>query len=75
MTLHINRPSSTRFQARVRGAGQRKYKLVGKPTREMRTAILRMSKEFAGSSLWKRGDVIIFADYYDPQICCELKRT
>lgn len=73
-SVYINRPSSTRFVARVRAMGHRKYKCIGKPTVSHAVAIRRMAKEFSSSNRWKRGDVLIIADYYDPQQLCELVR-
>jgi hypothetical protein len=70
--LHINRPSSTRFVARVRMRGYRKYQLVGKPTKSKATAIRRMAAEFA-KGFYHRADVICTADYYDPHQVCELR--
>lgn len=72
--LHIHRPLSTRFQARVRGPGRRKYTLIGKPTKSIEVAIMRMAREFATDRYWKRGDVLMTADYYDPSQCCEITR-
>lgn len=72
--IHINRPSSTRFQARVRLRGRRRYKLVGKPTKSLRVALIRMAKEFAAWSMYKRGDVLVTADYYESSQVAEICR-
>ena len=72
--VHINRPSSTRFIARVRWPGCRKYTLLGKPTKSYPAAVARMAKAFASGS-YKRGDVLVVADWYEPQQMCELVRT
>lgn len=72
-TLHINQPSSTRFQARVRFPGHRKYILIGNPTKSYERAVMRMARAFA-TRQYKRGDVLITADYYDPSVVCEIIR-
>lgn len=74
MHIHINRPSSTRFQAAVRLGGHRNWIMVGKPTKSAATAILRMARKFSSWSMYKRGAVIMTADYYDPTITVEMKR-
>ncbi|TAL38890.1 MAG: hypothetical protein EPN97_03335 [Alphaproteobacteria bacterium] len=74
MIIHINRPSSTRFIARVRSVGCRKYKLLGKPTKSYEAAVVRMARTFAKFHHYKRGDVLIVADYYEPQQLVEIKR-
>lgn len=71
--VHINRPSSTRFQARVRLPGRRKYRLVGTPTKESHKALLTMTREFSRGR-YKRGDVLIIADYYEPVVLAEIVR-
>ena len=65
--LHINRPSSTRFLARVRYPGCRRYMIVGKPTKSLAAATVRMARKFAEGK-YKRGDVIMTADWYDPEV-------
>lgn len=72
-TIHINRPSSIRFQARVRYRGQWRWVLVGKSTRRKDRAIVAMAKKFA-SGHYKRGEVLMAADYYDPIVVCEMVR-
>ena len=74
MSIHINRPSSTRFQARVRWPGHRKYILIGNPTRSKEIALVRLAREFARGN-YKRGDVLVTADYYDPMAICEIKKV
>ncbi|MPZ58463.1 MAG: hypothetical protein GEU91_18615 [Rhizobiales bacterium] len=68
---YIHRPSSTRFQARVRYAGYRRSILVGKPTTSLSIAIMRMAREFSSGN-YKRGDVLATADYYDPMMLVEM---
>ena len=74
MAIHINRPSSTVYQARVRREGAHKYKLVGPRTPNYRRALLAMAREFA-TGQYKRGDVLMGADYYDPTLICEIVRA
>ncbi len=62
---------NTRYQARARWAGYRRYQLIGKPTRSYRVAVMRMAKAFATRE-YKRADVVFWADYYDPEMLCEL---
>ena len=64
---------NTHFMARVRWPGYRKYQLVGKPTRSKRVALRRLADAFA-TGKYQRGDVIMTADYYDPEVICELVR-
>lgn len=73
MSLHINRPSSTRYVARVRPPGHKRYECIGRPTRSLKAAIKRMAGAFAEGS-YKRGDVILTADYYEPVQIVELVR-
>jgi hypothetical protein len=63
--------TNTRYQARARREGHRRYQLIGKPTKSYRVAVMRMAKAFAEGG-WKRADVIYWADYYDPEMMCEL---
>ena len=63
-----------RYQSRVRFYGHKSYILVGKPTRSYRKALYAMVAEFQRSQLYKRADVLMTADYYDPLQLCELVR-
>jgi hypothetical protein len=63
----------TRYQARVRGYGCRRWQPCGKPTKSYATALRRMTEAFVRGG-YKRGDVIMWADYYDPERLCELVR-
>lgn len=71
--VHVHRPSSQRYQARVRYAGHRNYKLVGKPLRSCVKAIMVLAKAMATKN-YKRGDVLVTADYYDPVQVIEMVR-
>lgn len=73
MSIHIYVPTGLRFQGRVRRHGYRRYEMVGRPRKTVRAAFLAMSKEFA-SGKYKRGDVVSFANYYDPRIEVEVIR-
>lgn len=62
-----------RYQARARRPGARKYSLIGEPRDSYNAAIMDLAKAFA-RSMWKRGDVIMWEDYYDPQVLVEMVR-
>ncbi len=64
---------NTRYQGRVRFEGYRRYDLVGKPSKSYKVAFRRMIKAFAEGD-YKRADVIFWADYYDPEVLCEIVR-
>ena len=61
------------YQARGRPCHCRRYVLIGKPTKSYTTAIMRMAAAF-DYHLYKRADVIMTADYYEPIQLCELVR-
>lgn len=61
------------YQVRVRRYGQHKYELVGTPSKTFRTALKRLAEAF-GNQEYKRGDVVMSADYYDPVVLCEIVR-
>ncbi len=63
-----------RFHARVRPEGNRRWIVVGKPTKSYRVAVRRMAAAFAQDHC-KRGDVIMTAEYYDPVELCEIVRA
>ena len=71
--IYICQGTNTRFQARARWAGYRHYDLIGKPSKSSTVAIMRMARAFAEHG-YKRADVIMTADYYDPVHICELVR-
>ncbi len=76
ITGYICRGTGTRYQARARWEGYRRYQLIGKPTKSYRVAVMRMAKAFAerGNLEYKRADVVMWAEYYDPEVLCELVR-
>jgi len=73
MTIHICRGVNRRFQARVRMRGYRRYIMVGKCRRELKPALMDLARAFA-SGHYKRGDVLHWADYYDPKPVCKITR-
>ena len=71
--MHIYVATGQRYQGRVRLPGHRKYILVGKPSKSVERAAVAMARKMASGN-YKRGDVISWADYYDPQIVMEMVR-
>lgn len=71
MSLHINRPSSTRFVARVRWPGFQRYTVLGKPTKSYAVALKRMVTAFASGN-YKRVMEHLPADCYDPTVIAEI---
>ena len=63
----------TQYQARGRWHGYRFWDPVGKPTKSYRVAVRRMAAAFSTGD-YKRVDVIMWAEYYDPVQMCELVR-
>ena len=69
--VHINRPSSQRYVARVRRSGCRRFKVISRNHKSYPAAVRSMVKAFMSDN-YKRGQVIVVADYYDPVVVCEL---
>lgn len=70
--VHINRPSSTRFYGQVRQPGHRLWVKVGPARLSMKDAMQDAVREFfKNKGYWKRGRVIMTADYYDPTVVME----
>jgi hypothetical protein len=69
----ICQATGTRYQGRVRRKGCRLYEPIGRPSKSYKVAFRRMAKAFVDGG-YKRGDVIMWADYYDPERVCELVR-
>ena len=63
----------TEYQARVRLRGYKLWEPVGRPTKSYRVAVRRMAAAFVEHG-YQRGDVIMWAEYYDPVQLCELVR-
>ncbi len=61
------------YIARVRDAGCRNYRVLGKPMKSYARAIKRMAAAFAAGKC-KRGDVLRVQEYYDPIQVCEMVR-
>lgn len=74
MTGSICRGVNVQYRARARWPGYHRYQLIGKPTRSYKVALRRMADAFA-TGKYKRADVLMSADYYDPVMLCELVRT
>lgn len=66
MSIHINRPSSTKFVAMVRGYGCRRWIKAGPVRKSVKRAAHDMVRRFYSSANLKRGCVLMTADYYDP---------
>lgn len=64
---------NNRYIVRARWAGYRTYEIKGRH-RSRRAAILAMAKVFADGQ-YKRVDVILTADYYEPTMVCELVQS
>jgi hypothetical protein len=71
--LHINRPSSTRYRARVRMSGCRKWRLLPGEHKRLDRAAAQLARVFS-EGRYKRGEVLLTADYYDPRILIEMVR-
>lgn len=71
VVVHICRGTGTLYQARVRGAGTRKYHLIGKPHKSYAKALRDLAVAFGGGG-WARGHVIMTSNYYDPEIIVEM---
>jgi hypothetical protein len=69
--IHICRGVGTKYRARVRLYGYRRYRLVGKDRRTFEAALRDLCRAFK-PGLYKRGDVLMSADYYDPIQVVEL---
>ncbi len=57
--------TNQRYLARVRWHGYRRYKLLGKTTKSKRVAMRRLSDAMLDPA-YKRGDVLLLADWYEP---------
>ena len=72
--VHICRGTNRRYQARVRLRGHRKYWLVGQPQRSQRKAARLLMSAFVEGPFYKRGDILLLADYYEPVSIFEVVR-
>ncbi len=71
--LHINRPSSTRYRVRVRLPGYRRWQLVGGNHQNLSCAAETLGRVM-GDGEYKRGEVLVTADYYEPIPILEMVR-
>jgi hypothetical protein len=72
--LHIKRPVNPRFIARVRISGHRKYRVIGRNFKSEKSAAKAMIKEFTSRFEYKRGDVLMVEDWYEPNQLLEVTR-
>ena len=69
--LWICTGSGQRYLARVRREGHQKYEPLGNPTKSLRVALRRLADGMA-SRQYKRGDVLLLAEWYDPSVLYEV---
>lgn len=70
--IHIYVATGTRFIGQVRRAGCRKWETAGAERKSCAVATADMARKFAAGR-FKRGRVIMVADYYDPTVLVEMK--
>lgn len=71
-TLHICRGVNRRYVTQVRQARYRRWTTVS-TSLSYKHAVLAMARTFAKGS-YKRGRVLLTADYYDPVVIVEMHR-
>jgi len=71
--LHINRGVNVRYCARVRRHGYRKWEPVTSWIKSDTRAIKAAAAAFCDHR-FKRGQVLMIADWYDPIVVCEMSR-
>lgn len=71
--LHISIGVNRKFLPRAKHAGAKNYTLLGKPCKYEHTAVRRLADAMIRQR-FKRGDVLLYADYYDPIIIFEMVR-
>ena len=71
--IHIFRGVSRRYQARAKMPGGRRYTLIGKPSVSYKATLRRLADAMIEHP-YKRGDVLLMADYYDPVPIIEIVR-
>ena len=72
-TVHICRGVNTRYQACVRLPFHRNWVLVGKPRKREKLALADLMKAFS-TGVYKRGRIVMYADYYDPETVLSIHR-
>lgn len=70
MHVHICYPTNMRYVARVRPIGHRKYQAL--PARKSFERAMRDLTANFDRRLRKRGDIVMFSDWYDPITVVEL---
>ncbi len=65
--------TNQRYQPRARWYGYRRYRLLGKPTKSKRVAMRRLADAMLDHA-YKRGDVLLLADWYEPEPIVEMVR-
>lgn len=65
MRVHVCRGLNPCYQVRVRLPGFRRYILVGGPLKSKDAAYRALARRMATGS-YKRGDVMLCADWYEP---------
>ncbi len=63
------------YRARVRLFGHQRYELLGKPTKSLRVAMTRVTDAMAAAPHYKRGDVLVCDDWYEPFVLFETVRV
>lgn len=71
--IYIKRPIRPKFVARVREPGHHLYEVIGEFDTSKEAAMCLMSR-FAGSDRFKRGDVLMIEDWYEPNQLMEVTR-
>ena len=72
--IWICRGTNVRYLPRVRYHGYRNYIRLGKYTKSYPAALRRLTKAFE-TGRYKRGDVLMISDYYDPVAICEIQKV
>lgn len=73
MSVHICSGVHQRFYGQVRLPGHRRWQKVAGARMSLARAIRDMARAFAAGT-YKRGRVIMTADYYDPLVIVEMVR-
>lgn len=73
MSLHINRPLSTRYICRLRESGRRHWTVLDGEFMEEGPALVKLAAAFQDRR-WKRGQILVIADCYDPVIVASMTR-
>ena len=71
--LHVNKGVNRLYGARVRLPGDKKWTVLPGFTKGYDAAFNKLAKAFVNQK-WKRGQVIMMADCYDPVPIVEMRR-